>query len=130
MTRLALAAQPEFEDFQANSAWSQTIDHDELPFFAVATPREGKDKTTHSNSTRQTTLVVVLKILGGDGLEDELDALSIVVENVVITALENSERDCDLSETSVDLDGNAGSRVGTLSMKFTVTIWPLEPITD
>lgn len=125
----ALAAQETFADFQSFSAWSQTVDEDEMPFYAVATPRENKEVTTHGSSTRNITLVVVCKILGADDLEDELDDLSIVVETAIINALATQARDCDLAETAVDLDGAAGSRVGTLTMRFTITIWPSEPIT-
>jgi hypothetical protein len=125
----ALSAQLEFEKFQHMSAWSQTFDDKELPFFAVATPRERKDRSTHGSSTRETVLAVVLKMRGGDDLEDLLDDLSIVAEPVILEALVSEERDCVLTETAVDLDGGSGNRVGTLTLQFNITIWPSEPIT-
>jgi hypothetical protein len=129
VVRTALEAQPDFAEYQSLSAWSQTIDSSELPFFAVATPTERKERDTHTSSARETMLFVVFKKRGGDDLEDELDDLSIVAEQAVLLALEDPERECILTETNIELDGSAGTRVGTLSMKFTVTIWPLEPIT-
>lgn len=130
IARIALQSQSEFADYQQMSAWSQTFDDSELPFFAVATPRERKDRSNHGSSTRETMMAAVFKLRGGDDLEDILDDLSIVAEQAILEALVDEGRDCVLNETMIDLDGGSGNRVGTLTLQFAITIWPLEPITN
>jgi hypothetical protein len=130
LVKVALEAHSAFAEFQHMSAWSQSVDELELPFFAIATPRERKERSTHGSSTRNTVLALVFKVRGGDDLEDTLDDLSFIAEQVTELALETDERDCRLTDTGIDLDGSSGNRVGTLSLQFTITIWPSEPIVE
>lgn len=126
--RAALLASPEFGAFNARSAWAQKIDPEELPVFGVATPRESKDLEGHGTSARSTQLIVVLKRLGGDDLEDVLDIDSEAVERIVLAALlTDPERMVTLTDTEVTIDGSGAQRVGTLQMTFRAEFWPLEP---
>ncbi len=130
VVRMALAADPAFADFTVMSAWAQNIDEKTLPVLAVATPTEAKDLPALGESARDTQLVVVAKIKGADGLEDDLDDLSDLIERAVITALDTDARQCELRNTSVQIDGGGESRVGTLTMTFNVQAWLIEPLTD
>ena len=128
LVRAAMLASPEFGAFNARSAWAQKIDPEELPVFGVATPRETKDLEGHGTSTRSTHVIVVLKRLGGDDLEDVLDLDSEAVERIVLTAmLADPERMVALTDTEVTIDGSGAQRVGTLQMTFRAEFWPLEP---
>ncbi|WPZ24867.1 hypothetical protein UM399_11905 [Sulfitobacter pontiacus] len=130
VVRMALAADPAFATFTVLSAWAQNIDEKTLPVLAVATPSEAKDLPAHGESNRDTQLVVVAKIKGADELEDDLDDLSDLIERAVITALHTDQRQCELRNTSVQIDGGGESRVGTLTMTFSVQAWLIEPLTD
>ena len=128
LVRAAMLASSEFGAFNARSAWAQKIDPEELPVFGVATPRETKDLDSQDNSTRSTQVIVVLKRLGGDDLEDVLDLDSEAVERIVLTALlTDPERMVTLTDTEVTIDGSGAQRVGTLQMTFRAEFWPLEP---
>ncbi len=130
VVRMALAADPAFASFTVLSAWAQNIDEKTLPVLAVATPTEAKDLPSLGESSRDTQLVVVAKIRGADELEDDLDDLSDLIERAVITALDTDARQCELRNTSVQIDGGGESRVGTLTMTFSVQAWLIEPLTD
>ena len=130
VVRMALAADPAFASFTVLSAWAQNIDEKTLPVLAVATPTEAKDLPALGESARDTQLVVVAKIKGADELEDDLDDLSDLIERAVITALNTDARQCELRNTSVQIDGGGESRVGTLTMTFSVQAWLIEPLTD
>jgi len=130
LARAALLADPTFEDYTLLSAWVRDIDPSTLPVLHVATPRETKEQDTHTSSTRVTTLMVIAKIKGGDAIEDKLDELSTVVETVIGTALDSAERACLLGDTEVTVDGGGEKRVGTLIMRFSITFWPAEPLTE
>ncbi|WP_376872378.1 hypothetical protein [Albirhodobacter sp. R86504] len=126
--RVAMMMSAEFSAFNQRSAWAQTIDASELPVFGVATPRETKVLDAQDVSTRSTQLIVVLKRLGGDDLEDVLDFDSEAVERIVLTALlADPQRMASLSDTEVTIDGSGAQRVGTLQMTFRIEGWPLEP---
>jgi hypothetical protein len=126
--RAALVDLSSLAEFKSMSAWSQNIDADTLPVFGVATPTESKERESHSSSMRSTNLVVVLKTLGGDDIEDELDVLSDSVEVAIITALGTASVDCDLQNTTTSVDGQGGSRIGTLSLQFTVITSLEDPV--
>lgn len=126
----ALQVDPVFADFTTLSAWVRDIDAQTLPVLAVATPREVKDRDALETSQRDTTVMVVVKIKGGDDLEQVLDDLSMRVEQLAIPALETAARPCFLTDTEVVVDGGGERRVGTLTMKFLVTAWLAEPLSD
>lgn len=130
VVRMALAADPAFDTYTVLSAWAQNIDEKTLPVLAVATPTEAKDLPALGESARDTQLVVVAKIKGADEIEDDLDDLSDLIERAVITALDTDARQCELRNTSVQIDGGGESRVGTLTMTFRVQAWLIEPLTE
>jgi hypothetical protein len=130
VVRMALAADPAFASFTMLSAWAQNIDEKTLPVLAVATPSETKDLPTIGESERDTQLVVVAKIKGANELEDDLDDLSDLIERATLTALDTAKRKCELRNTTVQIDGGGESRVGTLTLTFSVQSWLIEPLTD
>lgn len=125
--RSALAAAPALAGFTSMSAWAQNIDAHLLPVFGVATPRETAGRDSHDTSRREVSVMVVLKRLGDDGLEDTLDDDADVVEPLINAALRSAERDCEMRDLSITVSGDGARRVGTLQMTFTVTLWTDDP---
>lgn len=127
--RTALLAAPRFAGFTLLSAWAQNIDAEALPVMAVATPREDKTLTGHTEAQRVTSVVVVIKRLGDDDLEDFLDDDSDAAEIAVLAALDGANQEAVLQSTETRLDGAGDRRVGTLTMTFRVTTWTVDPLT-
>lgn len=110
------------------SAWARNIDDKALPVYAVATPNETNQIDGLESSERGTTVMTVIKIKGGDEIEDTLDELSSVVEKMVVPVLAIGGRPCLLTDTETAVDGGGDRRIGTLTMKFAVTTWLAEPL--
>jgi len=127
--RAALVADPRFAGFTLLSAWSQNIDAEALPVMAVATPREDKSLTGHTEAQRVTSLAVVIKRMGDDDIEDDLDDDSDAAEIAVLAALDGEHQQAVLQSTETRLDGSGDRRVGTLTMTFQVTTWTVDPLT-
>lgn len=125
--RQALQGASGLDGFTEISAWVQSVDADALPAWAVATPREIRDRQGMDNAQEDLTLAVVLKRLGGADIEDVLDADSAVIEAAVVPAVRSEFRQCELVQTEIKLDGEGARRIGTLTMAFTVTYWVDDP---
>jgi len=128
--RSALQADAAFTDFTVMSAWAHNLDIDDVPAFGVATPQETKRLDSLDSSERETQLVVILKIKGGDAIEDLMDGFSELVEPIVITALSGPASECLLTNTTTKVDGGGEVRVGTLTMEFSVKAWLAEPLAE
>lgn len=122
-----LEADAYFADWTAAWAWSQTLDADQLPIYAVATPQERREPDAHEVARCDLTLVVILKRLGGEDIEDLLDEAGDAAESAVIAAIRTPHVQCELSNTGVKIDGSGGQRVGTLDLTFGVTYWVENP---
>jgi hypothetical protein len=126
--RAALAADPTYGAVRQISAWSQNVDAASLPIIGVVTPKEIKDLDGLKTSERETTLLVVLKRIGGEDLEDQLDDDSAAIEIVALTALSGMDLGAELMATDLTLDGSGERRVGTLTMTFRLRQWLPEPL--
>lgn len=125
--RLTLQMLPHFSGFSHRSAWAQNVDVASLPVIAVATPRESKEQSAFDMADRNVTAVVVIKRLGGDALEDELDLDSVHLEAAVLQTMQTLNFGGQLESTEIDLSGSAEQRVGTLTMAFRVFVSTPEP---
>lgn len=125
--KAALQAAPRFAGFSNISAWAQSVSAKDLPAWAVATPREAKDRQGQAVAQQDLTLIVVIKRVGEDDIEDVLDADSTAVEDAITAALRDESQDCDLAQTEMKVDGDGAQRVGTLTMLFNVTYWVDDP---
>ncbi|WP_428924992.1 hypothetical protein [Marinibacterium sp. SX1] len=131
IAKAALSAHADLASFTVMSAWARDIDPKTLPVFGVATPGETKRLDSLDTSERACTLMVVLKILGGDDIEDRLDVLGDAAEAAILSAMAQQlgpERPCTLTDTEVVVDGGGTRRVGTLTMKFEVMAWLVEDL--
>ncbi|MFD1913802.1 hypothetical protein [Halodurantibacterium flavum] len=119
--RDALREAPRFRRFTFLNAWAQNIDARSLPAIAVATPVERSRLVSHGTVERVTTLVVVVKRLGQDGLEDELDEDEAAIGDALTGALLTVLRLIELREVQVSVNGEGAQRVGTLQLTFELT---------
>lgn len=130
IVKAALSASARFGSFTTKSAWAQNISAEDLPVFGVATPHETKNRDSLDTSERDTTLHLVIKRLGLDGIEDLLDDDSQAAETLVLEALEAEGIQGDLTQTEIRLDGGGEQRAGALTMTFRISAHLLEPISD
>ncbi|WP_444668408.1 hypothetical protein [Cereibacter changlensis] len=117
----AIAADPRLQGLTQISAWAGNIDAEALPVFGVVTPQERVTPETLDSFERSTLLQVVLKRLGGDELEDRLDADADAIEPCVCLALLGAGYPCVPEDLTVTVNGDGAQRIGTLVMGFRVT---------
>lgn len=125
--KLALRNDPALAAFTEISAWVQSIDATTLPAWAVATPQERRDRQSDDHAQEDVTLAVIVKRLGDDDIEDQLDDDSAAVDAAICAALRDQFTQVELAQTETKLDGEGARRVGTLTMAFTVTYWVDDP---
>lgn len=101
--------------------WAK-IDPTQLPRGGVATPRVLTERIDVETVERRVDVVAVLKRMGGEDLEDELDADSGAIEVAVLAVFEVSSDDFDLVETQTEFDAGGKKTVGTLMMLFRVVL--------
>jgi hypothetical protein len=115
----AIKASPQFSQFRTQSAWVQRLDPDQLPCFAVATPREGSTREGGNSVHRTTTVQVAFRMDGSGDLETSLDDLSIVAEQVILEALQPLAHILSLAGTTTSIDAGGERPMGILIMEFT-----------
>lgn len=122
--RAAFEVAPGLAGVTVVKAWRFPRDTDGLPAIGVATPRERVDGSTGSSVDRVVEIAVVLKVVGGDDLEDTLDAYSEVIEAEVIdvlAALDPQPPLYGLTTIDTSIEADANQRVGHLDMRFEAT---------
>lgn len=129
--RAAIRTAPEFAGWTEISVGARSLDASSLPAVAVGTPRELSDRDGMDSSERALSLIVVVKRVGDDAfaLEDACDDDAATLEQLVIAAVEDPGRTAVLTETRFDEDAGGDRKVGTLSLLFTITHWPADPLT-
>ncbi|MDF1801723.1 hypothetical protein [Thalassovita sp.] len=125
--RGALSASSRFESFGSVRLWAKSLDYKSLPVLAVGIPRELNERSVLEETTRTISVIVAIKRLGGDDLEDVLDEDSAEVERVVMAAFDPGA--IDLTETSFAEDASGEQCVGTLTMTFAVPTYLVDPLT-
>lgn len=88
--------------------------------WAVNTPRETSEPFTKQTTARMVMLQVILK-REGDGLEDQFDEDSAVIESAVLpalTALGEAVWDVQLTETLTEFDKQGGRATGNLILRI------------
>lgn len=125
--RSAISAAAHFTDFEQIGIWEKKVNADNLPGFAVGTPRWAPDlQHSFDTSERQVTLIVVVKRATG-ALEDLADADSDAIENLVLQSLDTNEREVSLTECTYQEDTGGDRPISTLSMMFIIKSWPANP---
>lgn len=122
--RAALALADRTAGMTQLTAWAGNIDADLLPVLGVVTPQEQSERSTHDSYERSTLLQVVVKRLGGDDIEDVLDADAAEIEPRIMQAIEDvGGVQCLLDSLSITVGGDGEQKIGTLIATFRVTSW-------
>lgn len=126
--RAALAARPRFASFRIMKIWPGSIDDASLPVIGVLTPTEPVARDSQKSATRRTLLQVALRRIGGEDVEDILDADSDEIEAVVLAALRTPARRAQLEELTIVSNSLSEAYVGTLVMSFRIQSFRSEPV--
>lgn len=119
--RAALAGSARFAGFTDLRAFSRDVDPTHYPFFVVMTPRELTEMAAPGAVTRATDVLVGVRRLGGDELEDLLDEDSAEIEALVLPVLAaNGGELFGLETTETDVNADGSRRIGGINMTFRV----------
>ncbi|MDP1620408.1 MAG: hypothetical protein Q8K33_24190 [Cypionkella sp.] len=121
LARDALANDPRMILLTQLPAWAGNISAETLPVIGVVTPQERVSPDTFDMFERSTLLQVVVKRLGGDELEDELDADADAIEICVCAAIMVAGYRCFPEDLTLALNGDGAERIGTALVNFRVT---------
>lgn len=127
--RAALTGDAFFAGYATGPAWSQPTDSSELPHFAIYTPIEPQRRHSHGVNECALTLLCIIKLIGGDLIEDDLDDAADAATALILGACRSDYAQCELINTGIKIDGAGAQRVGTLDLTFTVTYWVNDPST-
>lgn len=120
--RAALAADARMGALTQLSAWAGNIPADILPVIGVVTAQEDVEPETLEHFRRSTLLQVVVKRLGADDLEDELDADADAIEACICPAFLGRGWHCVPASLSIVLNGEGEQRIGTVNAGFRI-LW-------
>lgn len=117
-----------FDNFTVLESWGQSLDPEALPVVGVMTPTERVEGLDGSTLRRGTTVVVHFAMVGGDGLDDQLDDYADTVESVVYAVLKNrAEPLFGVDSIDVDVKSAGGKRMGSATLTFSETRYSPEP---
>lgn len=117
--RTALAAPDVLPGVRVLAGWAQDFDADLLPALGVYTPRTFSRPASSVDMLRNTQLVVHLRRLGSEDLDDQLDLDSAAIEAAIQPVIDAwGAGECYLEATDVEIQSDAGHRLGKLTMTF------------
>ena len=117
----ALQGSDLFSDHTCVQSFPKSIDHNQLPVIAVATPRERRVRDGLDTQDAVIDLIVVLKRKGGVALPDELDDAGDALEDLLLSAIGGPGL-LTTTEVSTDVDGQGDTCVGTLVITFEASV--------
>lgn len=117
----AIATDPRLFSLTRMSAWASNISAAALPVIGVVTPQERVTPETLDFFERSTLLQVVVKRVGDDDLENELDDDADAIELCICGALMGSGYRCLPEDLTVTINGDGEQRIGTVIVNFRVT---------
>ncbi|RJE84029.1 hypothetical protein [Paracoccus onubensis] len=117
----ALTAHSRFASFTRLKVWAGSIDDQTLPVIGVLTPQERREQPGKPSVTCRTLLQVVVRRLGHDDVEDQLDDDSELIEAIVSDSFLKIRQGCFLEDLSVVTNTDGHSNVATLVMSFRLT---------
>ena len=121
IARTALENDVRMIDFAQIPAWSGNISAESLPVIGVVTPQERASFLTLDAFERSTLLQVVVKRLGGDELEDQLDDDADAIEDCVGSAIREAGFPILPEDLSIVINGDGEQRIGTAIVNFRVS---------
>lgn len=119
----AVAARPALADWRRLSAWAQAISVEDLPVFAVVTPVERVRQDTQTGERRDVQVQVIAKMQGNDSIEDAMDAVAAEIEAAIKQADLPGDWYWQVGDITTVVDGTGESRVGSITVNCTVTLF-------
>ncbi|WP_339112283.1 hypothetical protein [Thioclava sp. GXIMD2076] len=116
----ALASAPDLAGVTLVSAWAGNFSANDLPVMGVATPRERGRPGTLASFEREVLLQVVIKRLGADDLEDQLDRDAEAIKAAVMGAFGGQRVTLTPEEVTTTLNGEGEAVIGTAVVSFTL----------
>ncbi|WP_406870093.1 hypothetical protein ABEB22_00370 [Thioclava sp. 'Guangxiensis'] len=120
LAKAALASAPDLAGVTLVSAWAGNFSATDLPVMGVATPRERGKPGTLASFEREVLLQVVIKRLGADDLEDQLDRDAEAIKAAVMGAFGGQRVTLMPEEVTTTLNGEGESVIGTAVVSFTL----------
>lgn len=116
--RAALDASAALAGVKVYRSWAHAMGRDDVPAIGVFTPRERSQLATGSQVDRTTDIAVMYRTEGGDDLDDHLDAISAVIEPLVLGVLANGHDLYGLDTTDIEINGTGEALTGNLTLTF------------
>lgn len=115
-----------FSAFRQIPAWVNSPNEKDLPAFAVAIPKTDVGLEADAVTFRDATLVVGVKRVGGDELEDCFDDDAEQLELIVFAALQELTSEWFFVGDEIAISKEGTKRIGTLSMTFQARVYTPE----
>lgn len=122
-TDLRVALADAIPEITWDRRWWMKGSDQQLPRGGVAINRSSDQRTDQDSVERAVQILVIVKILGGDDIDDELDALSARAERAVLSHLDGVAALYSLRETALSVDDKGERPKGELVMEFTAALW-------
>lgn len=103
-------------------SWWHAAADVQQPRGAVATPEESVSRQAVGLVGRRIEVMVIVRRVAGDTIEDMLDDDSAAIEAALMPVMAARSTEFDLVETRVRIDGQAEKPIGELVMRFAVEI--------
>ena len=126
--RAAMAQVPAFTGWTAPRSWSQALDLDALPMWAVTVADEQSAFAAKDTLRRDVQVTVTLRRAGGDAIEDALDADAALIEAAVWPALAAASLQAVLAESRQQIAGEGAKRIGQLDLRFSCVVFTETPV--
>jgi len=129
--RAVIEGEARFSGFADHRALPRNVGADQCPLFYVATPRERVTPDSGDDMSRRPEIMVGLRRVGGDELEDVLDEDSAVLEPLILAVLRGvNDNDYGLDMVEVDVLADGSPRIGRLDMVFRLARYTKEGVAD
>lgn len=126
--RAAMAGAARFAGWTAPRSWSQALDLDAMPMWAVTVAEEQSAWGDKDSLRRDVTVTVTMRRAGADTLEDILDEDAAAAEAAVWPALDAAAMTSALTETRTQFAGEGARRIGQLDLRFTCVVFTETPV--
>ena len=103
---------------------AHALDTEALPVAIVTVPGETSGGGAQDMLRRDVSVSVILRIEGGDEIEDVLDGHAALVESAVGPALDGTPvaMVTELAETRIQLAGDGARRIGQVELRWTCIV--------
>ena len=124
----AISAGLRFRRFTGLKGWSQSVDSETLPVFGVSTPRETSNAISTTSHARSVDLMVGVKRMADEAIEEALDLDAEAIEALVLPTLRAVCIHAEIAQTEIRLAGEGRARVGMIEVTFRCMIYTDIPV--